>query len=70
MDDYLYIVWFRDLGADPSEQDHEWPAAFLIEAASAAEATRSSAVRRGQGGEAGLPRIRYGESASNDALGW
>lgn len=29
---FLYTVWFRDTAADPSEEDHEWPACMLIEA--------------------------------------
>jgi hypothetical protein len=30
---YLYTAWFRDTRMAPSDQDYEWPACFLIEAA-------------------------------------
>lgn len=35
---FLYTAWFRDTTADPDEQDYEWPAGILIEAADAEEA--------------------------------
>ena len=25
-----YVVWFRDTTCDPDDQDYEWPACFLI----------------------------------------
>lgn len=28
---YVYIVWFRDTSLPENDQDHEWPACFLIE---------------------------------------
>ena len=32
----VYTVWLRDNSADPSDPDHEWPACFVVVAASAA----------------------------------
>ena len=29
---FLYTAWFRDLSMPQDEQDHEWPACFLVEA--------------------------------------
>jgi hypothetical protein len=38
MERFLYTAWFRDLQAEPDEQDYEWPACFLVEAVTEAEA--------------------------------
>ena len=35
---YVYTAWFRDTRMPPDDQDYEWPACFLIEAATADEA--------------------------------
>lgn len=40
MPDYQYVAWFRDHTLASDEQDYEWPACFVIEAADAAEARR------------------------------
>lgn len=51
---YLYTAWFRDKLALPGDQDFEWPACFVVEAASTDAAQRwgdhlssSSSARRG-----------------------
>lgn len=35
---FVYTVWFRDPRLPTDDQDHEWPACFVVEAASVAEA--------------------------------
>ena len=35
---FQYTAWFRDLDASPDDEDHEWPACLLIEAADPPEA--------------------------------
>jgi len=38
---FLYTVWLRDNEAEPNEdQDYEWPACFIIEAASSSNARK------------------------------
>lgn len=37
---YLYTVWFLDEAADADDEDCEWPACFVVEAATQAEAQR------------------------------
>jgi hypothetical protein len=32
--EYVYVVWFRDFEHEPEDQDYEWPACFVIRAAS------------------------------------
>jgi hypothetical protein len=34
MANYVYVCWLRDNTSQTDEQDHEWPAVILIEAAS------------------------------------
>ncbi len=36
--EYVYTVWFKDTSALPEDQDHEWPACILIEAATESDA--------------------------------
>lgn len=38
MGTFLYDVWFRDLKADPDDEDYEWVACLRIEAATEAAA--------------------------------
>ena len=35
-----YSVWFRNKEADPSDQDYEWVASFIVDAPSAPDAKR------------------------------
>lgn len=36
---FVYTVWFRDPRFPSDDQDYEWPACFVIEAPSAADAS-------------------------------
>lgn len=38
MAEFEYSVWFKNYEADPTDQDHEWVACFLIDATTKAEA--------------------------------
>jgi hypothetical protein len=38
MSGFVYRVWFRDHDASPDEQDYEWVACFVVDAASDEEA--------------------------------
>ncbi|HEV7919540.1 MAG TPA: hypothetical protein VGR02_01990 [Thermoanaerobaculia bacterium] len=35
---FLYTAWFRDLTAEPDDEDREWPACFIVEASDGAQA--------------------------------
>ena len=35
---FLYTAWFRDEIANCEDQDHEWPACFIVEANTASDA--------------------------------
>lgn len=35
---FMYYAWFQDQRLPPDDQDHEWPACFIVEADSADEA--------------------------------
>lgn len=38
MQDFTYVVWFRDLDAWPSDEDYEWPAVYVVTAETAVDA--------------------------------
>jgi hypothetical protein len=37
---FEYVVWFRNETLDPEDEDHEWPAVFVVVSASAAAAKK------------------------------
>ncbi|MEU3457795.1 hypothetical protein ABZ671_30020 [Micromonospora sp. NPDC006766] len=66
---YVYVVWFRDPSLPTDHEDHEWPAVFLVDAASE-EAARSWGDRLAKDRAARLPVVPHRVEATDDELGW
>lgn len=76
---FEYVVWFRDHGLPAADQDYEWPAVFVVEAATAEEATRWGDTHSRRYAEQrrlewmgfdSLPVIVFGREASDGEIGW